>query len=190
MLRFIQKAAKKKARVAFISIHPMLRFIGFRIRSDSGRRKFQYIPCYGLSTANRKLSEKYGYFNTSHVTVYQNKIHGGFHKVGNFNTSHVTVYQSRRSVKRGCLTNFNTSHVTVYPWYYRHAQQSHKYFNTSHVTVYLKMLTNPQYFSSFQYIPCYGLSPAETVFQHRDEIISIHPMLRFIWDPTQNLNSM
>ena len=33
-------------------------------------KEFQYIPCYGLSRNVRRKTRSQGYFNTSHVTVY------------------------------------------------------------------------------------------------------------------------
>ena len=54
-------------------------------------------------------------------------------------------------------------------------------FNTSHVTVYLHGNGRMEYRTKFQYISCYGLSPAAGGTSGHLSAISIHLMLRFIF---------
>ena len=53
-----------------ISIHPMLRFINLENPLVANALKFQYIPCYGLSSQTSCSAPRLQNFNTSHVTVY------------------------------------------------------------------------------------------------------------------------
>ena len=53
MLRFIRQSFLYRSSSTVISIHPMLRFIGFCGNESCWNFTFQYISCYGLSaTAN------------------------------------------------------------------------------------------------------------------------------------------
>ena len=179
MLRFIAPDLMHPWLLHIISIHLMLRFIK---RKDNRKN----CPCY---------------FNTSHVTVYPEKLHHTRSDQAHFNTSHVTVYLRTRCSPFFAQLNFNTSHVTVYRRYNQRPLVSSGHFNTSHVTVYPDVsvigsvvptisihlmlrficfgLTIANSLSWFQYISCYGLSPdTRRSFWHVD--ISIHLMLRFI----------
>ena len=92
MLRFILKFKAMQNVFHTISIHPMLRFIDILRTYMKEYIEFQYIPCYGLSSA-RQMERYFSkisihpmlrfisigvlninlaslYFNTSHVTVY------------------------------------------------------------------------------------------------------------------------
>ena len=92
MLRFIKRNSMETPSTASISIHPMLRFIDILRTYMKEYIEFQYIPCYGLSSA-RQMERYFSkisihpmlrfisigvlninlaslYFNTSHVTVY------------------------------------------------------------------------------------------------------------------------
>ena len=93
----------------------MLRFIPMGKEEDEGEKKFQYIPCYGLSLLQSACESKLKYFNTSHVTVYLKAKQAFTLMHCYFNTSHVTVYLIFTFVTYNQLHNFNTSHVTVYP---------------------------------------------------------------------------
>ena len=141
-----------------ISIHPMLRFIRSGRRATRAAALFQYIPCYGLSNRSVKRIQIIPYFNTSHVTVYQKKLHGNtFHRV-NFNTSHVTVYRYFADIYE------RVYRISIHPMLRFIISATDgtlffKNFNTSHVTVYLHWCTEHKpCFFIFQYIPCYGLS--------------------------------
>ena len=103
---------------------------------EAGIRKFQYIPCYGLSLTTSLLNQKRWNFNTSHVTVYQ---------------IFILFFTSS-------FEYFNTSHVTVYRHDHNKDHKAHGHFNTSHVTVYLAATITTDEINIFQYIPCYGLS--------------------------------
>ena len=97
-----------------ISIHPMLRFIMFRLM----------------------LRLMLRHFNTSHVTVYHQHQNHSTYQTDHFNTSHVTVYQYQFARNWFTINHFNTSHVTVYPRLSARMQRICTNFNTSHVTVY------------------------------------------------------
>ena len=141
--------------------------------------EFQYIPCYGLSLTKKNIAKSVRIsihpmlrfivrrperkcmctdFNTSHVTVYHNLFILYLWMRLNFNTSHVTVYLMTDMFEKFKSKNFNTSHVTVYQDGTSKLYTEKQNFNTSHVTVY----------------------------RHRQwhvknaDVISIHPMLRFI----------
>ena len=114
----------------------MLRFIEFLFYGEHGEQVFQYISCYGLSYIPMRDMICRRYFNTSHVTVYQN-VH---------------------YVLEAHFQNFNTSHVTVYPDFSSSSSLPLPNFNTSHVTVYRLMLRSILRLTLFQYISCYGLS--------------------------------
>ena len=77
--------------------------------------------------------------------------------------------------------HFNTSHVTVYLMFYLLFFFMRYNFNTSHVTVYLHGNGRMEYRTKFQYISCYGLSPAAGGTSGHLSAISIHLMLRFIF---------
>ena len=141
-----------------ISIHLMLRFIQYTMLQTYAEAKFQYISCYGLSTANKHVFIRWYYFNTSHVTVYPNIVQPTTPSIEHFNTSHVTVYHRSFCYWFSSSHHFNTSHVTVYPKVQSNAKCVSYNFNTSHVTVYLCNL--------HKNVPCCR--------------ISIHLMLRFI----------
>ena len=157
MLRFIAPDLMHPWLLHIISIHLMLRFIK---RKDNRKN----CPCY---------------FNTSHVTVYPEKLHHTRSDQAHFNTSHVTVY--RRYNQRPLVSSghFNTSHVTVYP----DVSVIGSVVPTISIHLMLRFicfgLTIANSLSWFQYISCYGLSPdTRRSFWHVD--ISIHLMLRFI----------
>ena len=90
-----------------------------------------------------------------------------FIRFKHFNTSHVTVYLAGKQNNNGVFMNFNTSHVTVYP---------------------KSCIPSLNICIEFQYIPCYGLSHSR-FYRSVYAVISIHPMLRFIfhrWSMVQN----
>ena len=118
-----------------------------------------------------------------------------------FNTSHVTVYRI------AFILGNEVSVISIHPMLrfidYGAPTMRKRFFNfnTSHVTVYQNPTLQPKGLSSFQYIPCYGLSMEQRriivwlsyfntshVTVYRDLFgalpfgyaISIHPMLRFI----------
>ena len=159
MLRFILVFTGVWTRDSIISIHPMLRFIP----RDSCRKKSvknfntSHVTVYRTHPVD--IIPHFQHFNTSHVTVYHLKMQLLSLKKGDFNTSHVTVYQIVRWRMLRKIQNFNTSHVTVYRKNETIGFITFVYFNTSHVTVYLRYV-----FPRFQ-----------------SYLISIHPMLRFIW---------
>ena len=64
--RFFWKLKLQKVK---ISIHPMLRFNGKKIKQHGRRNRFQYILCYGSTLILPHVVIKNGYFNTSYVTV-------------------------------------------------------------------------------------------------------------------------
>ena len=119
------------------------------------------------------------YFNTSHVTVYLDRMKRQTAKLKFQYISCYGLSQLLIGVYAACA-NFNTSHVTVYR--IAHLQQSLMYedFNTSHVTVYRPRTILICFVSLlFQYISCYGLSQSpKSNAEIKD--ISIHLMLQFI----------
>ena len=163
MLRFIHKPMEKRNNAKLISIHLMLRFIFLPPGSKSGKEKFQYISCYGLSRCHIIYTAIIFNFNTSHVTVYQKadleRRRDGFY----FNTSHVTVYLS--SYVFVCLRIVISIHLMLRFISFDPAVKSClNYFNTSHVTVYHFMdIKDFTVMLEFQYISCYGLSKASMI---------------------------
>ena len=75
-----------------------------------------------------------------------------------FNTSHVTVYRI------AFILGNEVSVISIHPMLrfidYGAPTMRKRFFNfnTSHVTVYQNPTLQPKGLSSFQYIPCYGLS--------------------------------
>ena len=114
MLRFIIRKQRFLPFKSVISIHPMLRFINPIRSKKSAEFKFQYIPCYGLSTFEIEIEttqRRFQYipcYGLSETPDYK------FQELQNFNTSHVTVYRLHPLHQSSCLHDFNTSHVTVY----------------------------------------------------------------------------
>ena len=80
-----------------------------------------------------------------------------------FNTSHVTVYQQR------CKTYHTQQQISIHPMLLfiqssvRDVVQITN-FNTSHVTVYQEEQLEAMRLKEFQYIPCYCLSFTELHF--------------------------
>ena len=140
-----------------ISIHPMLRFINsvqqicWKSKLISIHPMLRFIPYF--FTVDTFLSN----ISIHPMLRFINLAMRLYWWHSYFNTSHVTVYLSRFQICRPAHPHFNTSHVTVYP-------------------MRRQFLLGA---SSFQYIPCYGLSNNTPLIQRR-YIISIHPMLRFI----------
>ena len=93
----------------------MLLFILFDKKEQYYILLFQYISCYCLSNIERDIDVEQLYFNTSHVTVYQNTLKTKFQQVGIF--QYISCYcLSMQPYRERIKTKyFNTSHVTVYP---------------------------------------------------------------------------
>ena len=100
MLRFISFRTLHDWRNQNISIHLMLRFIPLSISCTYAPLKFQYISCYGLSRSSRKRLGIRFNFNTSHVTVYQERQQNEENRGQDFNTSHVTVYRNEENRRK------------------------------------------------------------------------------------------
>ena len=94
MLLFILPYRLFKNNLLNISIHLMLLFIYMGDYNSDMLKIFQYISCYCLSFGTILIMVYYGYFNTSHVTVYQCVPLWESKTIRYFNTSHVTVYQN------------------------------------------------------------------------------------------------
>ena len=142
------------------------------------------------------------YFNTSHVTVYRPTGSLLLLPLLNFNTSHVTVYQTAPG------GNGHSKIISIHPMLrfihynmlFQMQLKPFQYIPCYGLSIFIK------YFIimclEFQYIPCYGLSSIisvlissgidfntshVTVYQKREtnnrkeNKISIHPMLRFIF---------
>ena len=120
-----------------VSIHLMLLFIGLLQSNSEPHSPFQYISCYSLSVTGNTYGAKDVRFNTSHVTLYQNRRNKRWKDHYCFNTSHVTLYRS--IIKNIWITycSFNTSHVTLYQASQNALTAADSGFNTSHVTLYL-----------------------------------------------------
>ena len=148
-------------------------------------------------------------FNTSHVTVYRLWLLKPLNWVIHFNTSHVTVYLFHFSIMAWTLVYFNTSHVTVY----RKRGTRPGYANCISIHPMLRFIKangfSEKQNNPFQYIPCYGLSTSRnglhwiqcyfntshvTVYLNNvsghilQNLISIHPMLRFIAKVSEDIN--
>ena len=148
------------------------------------------------------LSAKIRNFNTSHVTVYRRKNFEIRHKKLYFNTSHVTVYRLLYFFLLKIFNHFNTSHVTVYPLVRSDKTPARTFQYIPCYGLSRRFYSFRKFYKLFQYIPCYGLSgklrvdltdhmdfntshvtvyPATKQFYIFIIIISIHPMLRFIF---------
>ena len=97
-----------------------------------------------------------------------------------FNTSHVTLYQNRRNKRWKDHYCFNTSHVTLYRSIIKNIWITYCSFNTSHVTLYREnTLEAIREKLVFQYISCYSLSKMNFPKSLTVDV-SIHLMLLFI----------
>ena len=117
-------------------------------------------------------------FNTSHVTVYREKLHN---LIDTIQFQYISCYclsctYSYVSSRQRC---FNTSHVTVYPSSPSLSRLLYVRFNTSHVTVYRVADALALGRDKFQYISCYCLSSRNRRICKRFKV-SIHLMLLFI----------
>ena len=118
-----------------ISIHLMLLFISKGNPIWDEFNIFQYISCYCLSSSFLTAKSICLYFNTSHVTVYQQS-----HTItphGIQISIHLMLLFIRKRISKNteqeefqyisCYCLSNQDHLHVYPL---------PHFNTSHVTVY------------------------------------------------------
>ena len=109
MLRFIGYVFLFVIHERGISIHPMLRFILSLYAFVSLCSSFQYIPCYGLS-CNHQHQEIYMHI-FQYIPCYG--LSGCFlsnkDRLFYFNTSHVTVYRLR-----GCKQD-TTDMISIHP---------------------------------------------------------------------------
>ena len=96
-----------------ISIHLMLRFNEFATFGKKIDDKFQYILCYGSTMSLLFLMKHSEHFNTSYVTVQQEKTINIAYVIKHFNTSYVTVQPNSVTTTISLSLNFNTSYVTV-----------------------------------------------------------------------------
>ncbi len=162
-----------------ISIHPMLFFIGLKVKYPSG----------------------YKNFNTSYVIFYLNSGSPEAREAADFNTSYVIFYLQGNIGYSVCYEisihpmlffiealwkayprkkDFNTSYVIFYPTNQLSIGDPCKHFNTSYVIFYLKELSELTVDQLFQYILCYFLSRSQSSWILGLYRISIHPMLFFI----------
>ena len=165
MLRFIQFRVYVPEELDGISIHPMLRFIPSFILGNSSSQLFQYIQCYGSSHLIMSLLARIVYFNTSNVTVHLIKQYYQQQQFSNFNTSNVTVHQ------RQCIYSVLGPCISIHPmlrFIFSAVSLLYRcpYFNTSNVTVHRRVKSKYEYFYR----------------------ISIHPMLRFIISSTWSIS--
>ena len=121
-----------------------------------GAHKFQYILCYGSTKILIGMIVQILYFNTSYVTVQLNSTSE------NGSPCAISIHPMLRfnvvlSMFFICMVYFNTSYVTVQPSNQLSFLPKTKNFNTSYVTVQLYQKNYPKL----------------------QQLISIHPMLRF-----------
>ena len=158
----------------------MLRFIVKRCSWYIAKITFQYIPCYGLSYLMHFLSGLLCVISIHPMLRFiQSKASMRATQKQYFNTSHVTVYQDmdKSRWKRNAF-----QYIPCYGLSRRQPDNtaSFSYFNTSHVTVYLSqgnisnLLSNISIHPMLRFI-MYRKSVSSGFFS-----ISIHPMLRFI----------
>ena len=76
-----------------VSIQPLLLFIEITRYPTEWCVRFQYNPCYCLSTQNSNTYLPMHSFNTTLVTVYLWMAFWPCMRIGSFNTTLVTVYQ-------------------------------------------------------------------------------------------------
>ena len=179
MLLFIFQILLRSRSFHRISIHPMLLFIINAVYWYIVHCRFQYIPCYCLSSSFSWISSLLIHFNTSHVTVYRAKAKVRKGERRNFNTSHVTVYQWIK------ITTDVFDEFQYIPCYCLSLQciavfMSFCNFNTSHVTVYLYNVLLFLCPFAISIHPMLLFISDVAIFNSHPDIISIHPMLLFI----------
>ena len=91
-----------------ISIHLMLRFNEFATFGKKIDDKFQYILCYGSTMSLLFLMKHSEHFNTSYVTVQQEKTINIAYVIKHFNTSYVTV-----QLLHLCILYFSSYQIVV-----------------------------------------------------------------------------
>ena len=157
MLRFILWLSYQQGFSAGISIHPMLRFIQESNKQPFQLKRFQYIPCYGLSKFSPASDVSFPHFNTSHVTVYHLEQTRLYFAYKDFNTSHVTVYQGSTALR---LAGKTFQYIPCYGLSGRPRKAVYEPEISIHPM--LRFITarwrNCRNRRKFQYIPCYGLS--------------------------------
>ena len=151
----------------FISIHPMLLFIGKYLFERDGKR----------------------YFNTSHVTVYP-----GFKPFG-YKVFIISIHPMLLFIKRAKNTCCYPMRISIHPMLLfimagKFIDVTLRYFNTSHVTVYPLLMLPPLRSFLFQYIPCYCLSDLpmddrRKLFNFNTSHVTVYP-IRAI-EATRNL---
>ena len=134
MLRFNKISGFFSCWGNLISIHPMLRFNGFRNELCGRSNAFQYILCYGSTDAvyqERKYGRRFQYILCYGSTI---KRYVPINIKIDFNTSYVTVQLFVR------LVGHSANSISIHPMLR---------FNFLVIRVGTKL-------SEFQYILCYG----------------------------------
>ena len=142
-----------------ISIHPMLRFIQWPVKSQKGGNQFQYIPCYGLSGCH------YGWYNTHNRISIHPMLR--FILIGltkQVPVLIISIHPMLRFIKT--LTFFSSSlfKFQYIPCYGLSAQKysfQHGEFQFQYIPCYglsRRVKEGEILLVIFQYIPCYGLS--------------------------------
>ena len=157
----------------------MLLFITQQAEDTEQADKFQYIPCYCLSKYPPLSVTLQHHFNTSHVTVYQQKVLEMQQIFSYFNTSHVTVYPIKcprcgannefQYIPCYCLSGRTArgdaiKGISIHPMLLFIFYRTPLFIKLSCISIHpmllfiLDVLCNKESFRRFQYIPCYCLS--------------------------------
>ena len=136
MLRFIHTPYLSHGHVLYISIHPMLRFIGDMPVERQGHRKFQYIPCYGLSHIC------YIIYSWWWISIHPMLRFIRTRTVGTLPTMRISIHPMLRFIFTELAATAIKRGFQYIPCYGLSVQLNSRSFKTN----------------IFQYIPCYGLS--------------------------------